>query len=500
MAAVVKIIFQDEVRPISLSTETPYECLLLEINRIYPGRFPRGVQVQYVDDEDDVVIATTNYELQDAIQMFDSTLKLHISPLSSDIEEIGFVKISKNGQRTATVSEQQSPLRKDSAEIVRESQPYELKQTKTKKDSNLVEEENFRIIFEADESKKVEDQKLTHISTTENVKEGESDHITRRDISKGVSDEEKYKELNGQEEKNEKQDAQIEPSQISHAENVAKKATGTVDQEYDETISKRIYREGLSSLFVKDINFKDGVEVEASSIVNKVWLIKNNGKSPWNSAIYLAMDINGHMKPVPKCDCKVPKLLPGESGEVSAQLSLPPKIGKYKTPFFFLCYDGEKFGHRLWATILIVKPRSIDASVNEIVSEADVKRSNENAPKVDVKHVNGLGSHFIRDINFPDNTRVDPGQTIKKSWSLKNNGSLSWPSGTKLVSVSGSTFGHNASTVLTSEVDVGVECNVSVDIIAPLEAGKHTARFQLVTPQGKKFGHKVWVIINVSKM
>lgn len=41
-----------------------------------------------------------------------------------------------------------------------------------------------------------------------------------------------------------------------------------------------------------------------------------------------------------------------------------------------------------------------------------------------------LSAEFVKDETIPDGTIVSPGQQLEKSWVMRNNGTMTWPSTT----------------------------------------------------------------------
>jgi len=261
--------------------------------------------------------------------------------------------------------------------------------------------------------------------------------------------------------------------------------------------SKEAYRLGLSSRFVKDVNLPDGCEVEVNSKLTKKWILKNNGKSPWNDQIYLVQNIKGILCRVSGQEAKVPHLQPGEEGEVAKEFVVPSKPGKYRSTNFSLCFDGKSFGAHFWAEIRAITLVSKRLEKSKV--ETKTCSQNETKSKEEKMAKGKLAAHFIKDISFPANSLVAPGQVIQKSWLTKNVGNTSWPVGTKLVALEGSTFALDATSVLVVEVKAGEEHTLTIDLVAPSTTGRHAARFQLLSPTGEKFGHVHWVKVQVSE-
>mmetsp|Transcript_2384 Transcript_2384/g.5443 ORF Transcript_2384/g.5443 Transcript_2384/m.5443 type:complete len:408 (+) Transcript_2384:1060-2283(+) len=207
------------------------------------------------------------------------------------------------------------------------------------------------------------------------------------------------------------------------------------------------------------------------------------------------------MKPV--SDRKIPSLKPGEEADISVDLIVPSKRGKFQTPNFRLSYQGYPFGDNFWAIIKAVPvkksearkgPKKVPAAQKEPKTAPIPVKQDAKKPKK-----NPLGAHFVKDLTFPDDVVVAPGQPIRKAWLIKNTGEVAWPVGTKLVSLEGSTFGQGAKTVIEVQVKKGEQFKLTVDLVAPVETGKFTSRFQLVSPEGERFGHKYWINVQVSK-
>eukprot|EP00471_Norrisiella_sphaerica_P003318 CAMPEP_0184477942 /NCGR_PEP_ID=MMETSP0113_2-20130426/76_1 /TAXON_ID=91329 /ORGANISM="Norrisiella sphaerica, Strain BC52" /LENGTH=739 /DNA_ID=CAMNT_0026855559 /DNA_START=64 /DNA_END=2283 /DNA_ORIENTATION=+ len=538
MTTIVKIVFDGDIRRLALPKESPFSRLLVEVNKIYPGRFPIGAQVRYVDDEDDCVTVTSNLELIEAIDMAEGTLKLFVTPKAAEEEEIEFVKVSKDGRTTALLSgspdEEDVFIEKVSEAVLEETkkQPAEAEGKKQAKEAKELEAKKKaeEKKAEAEAKKKAEEAEAKKkAEEAEAKKKAEAEAKKKAEAQKKAEEEKKAAKLKAvearmQAEKAKKQAAEAEKAARKAAETAAKKAKMAAKKaEMAAKKAKKVYRAGLSSAFVKDVNLVDGSEVDIKTKLTKKWILKNNGKSPWTDKVYLAKMTKGGLMKVE--NSKVPHLKPGEEGEVSVSFETPTKPGKHRSPNFFLCYDGKKFGDRFWTVVQAKSAAQQDRPAQEKPPKksyaqtarkaaedtkkgADTKQTEtitKEKKKPDLKIEEKkqqkcqLGAHFVKDVTFPDDVLVAPGQEMKKTWLIKNTGNVSWPLGTKLISLEGSTFAKSFTTVLADEVKAGEQCNLSVDLVAPLETGKHTARFQLIAPSGEKFGHKYWINVQVSK-
>ena len=111
-----------------------------------------------------------------------------------------------------------------------------------------------------------------------------------------------------------------------------------------------------------------------------------------------------------------------------------------------------------------------------------------------------LDARFVQDVTIFDGTEFAPGTEFTKIWRLRNSGSCAWPKATQLVHVGGDALGSvlGVDLVLPEEgLAPEGEAEVSVDLVAPEKPGRYVSHWRLVSPTGQKFGHRVWVLIQV---
>jgi next-to-BRCA1 protein 1 len=111
-----------------------------------------------------------------------------------------------------------------------------------------------------------------------------------------------------------------------------------------------------------------------------------------------------------------------------------------------------------------------------------------------------LDARFVQDVTIFDGTEFAPGTEFTKIWRLRNSGSCAWPKSTQLVHVGGDALGSVlAVDLVLPEEALGPdgEAEVSVDLVAPEKPGRYVSHWRLVSPTGQKFGHRVWVLIQV---
>jgi len=97
-------------------------------------------------------------------------------------------------------------------------------------------------------------------------------------------------------------------------------------------------------------------------------------------------------------------------------------------------------------------------------------------------------ARFERDVTYPDNSEVTPGQSFIKTWRLLNAGTCTWTSGYTLVFAGGDSMGAPASLPLPGNVAPGQTVDLSVTLTAPQQSGTYKGNFMLRSPANVVFG------------
>lgn len=112
---------------------------------------------------------------------------------------------------------------------------------------------------------------------------------------------------------------------------------------------------------------------------------------------------------------------------------------------------------------------------------------------------------FVTDVTVPDGTTFKPDQDFRKTWRLKNIGTCTWTKDYDLVFVSGNRMTGDKATPLTTSVKPGQTIDLSIELTAPIEIGKHTGYWALQNASGVVFGiggqakDPFWVMVQVEK-
>lgn len=99
------------------------------------------------------------------------------------------------------------------------------------------------------------------------------------------------------------------------------------------------------------------------------------------------------------------------------------------------------------------------------------------------------GARFAYDETYPDDTRVDPGQAIQKTWRLQNIGSCNWVGGEyEMIFVAGDRMGGQTPLTINITVLSGNYANFSINMKAPAEPGTYRGEWMFRTEGGDVFG------------
>lgn len=103
---------------------------------------------------------------------------------------------------------------------------------------------------------------------------------------------------------------------------------------------------------------------------------------------------------------------------------------------------------------------------------------------------------FLEDINFQDWSQVSPGQAINKYWLVENVGSCDWDENYRLKLISGDPLG-SPSELFLFPAEAGKQIKLSVQFIAPSQAGSYQGIWQAYDPSDQPFGDQISIVISV---
>jgi hypothetical protein len=104
---------------------------------------------------------------------------------------------------------------------------------------------------------------------------------------------------------------------------------------------------------------------------------------------------------------------------------------------------------------------------------------------------------FVEDITIIDGTDLAPGAAFTKTWRLKNAGATTWTTSYSLVFISGDQMGDITSAALPKNVLPNEMVDISVDLVAPTQAGTYTSYWKMLNAAGQFFNDPIYVQIDV---
>ncbi|KAM0520161.1 hypothetical protein ACHAPE_003441 [Trichoderma viride] len=233
-----------------------------------------------------------------------------------------------------------------------------------------------------------------------------------------------------------------------------------------------------------------------------------------------ASPANEHNKTHPLIKFKTPvrHVSVTTTGEHQDGKRMPPMGDRAKNASKPAETSGESNSINTVQTVVDVKPEAPK------VEEAKMKEESESEPEVkeEVKEekvaevaasVNeqDLRAVFLRD-SVSDGTIMPPNHVFEQTWVLRNEGTTTWPAGCSVKFVGGDYMGHvdsahpagiselvsaSESTVCYAPLAPGNEFSFTVLLRTPARAGQIISYWRLTTPEGFKFGHRLWCDVSV---
>lgn len=104
--------------------------------------------------------------------------------------------------------------------------------------------------------------------------------------------------------------------------------------------------------FVKDITYPNDTVVQPGAHFVKVWRVRNDGAHAWPEGVRL-IAAGGDEMSSPDVQVSLPTLHPNQESDVAVELVAPDLLGRYTAYFRAQTKEEQKFGHRLWATVVV---------------------------------------------------------------------------------------------------------------------------------------------------
>ena len=105
-----------------------------------------------------------------------------------------------------------------------------------------------------------------------------------------------------------------------------------------------------------------------------------------------------------------------------------------------------------------------------------------------------LGAAFVRDVTIPDGTELAAGEQFAKTWEIRNTGTCPWGAGYRVLPV-GDTLLEGDDYADLPIAAPGEQVAVTVDLVAPNEAGRYRSEWQVCVNDDQCFGTRFYVEI-----
>ena len=109
-----------------------------------------------------------------------------------------------------------------------------------------------------------------------------------------------------------------------------------------------------------------------------------------------------------------------------------------------------------------------------------------------------LVARFVCHVAPERNVSLAPDTRFTKTWRLRNEGTAAWPEGCRLVHVGAYSLDAPVDGVAVPAAAVGETVDIAVGMVAPTAPGRYVSYWRLITPDGVRFGHRVWADLAVA--
>lgn len=215
--------------------------------------------------------------------------------------------------------------------------------------------------------------------------------------------------------------------------------------------------------YLADVTVPDGSPIEAGKGFTKTWRVQNSGTSTWTN---FTLEHSGGNRMAGPDDLRLPALKPGESGEVSLDLTAPMTPGRHRSAWKARNARGRLFAFELYAELVVTPVARRDDAV------------------------------FVADVTLPDGDKVESGRTVLKTWRVRNTGDTNWDNGHSLALDGDNPF-NSPSQVALPTVKPGATADLSISLTMPAKPGLYRSNWRLRSPDGTPFGSPLFAELRV---
>ncbi len=220
--------------------------------------------------------------------------------------------------------------------------------------------------------------------------------------------------------------------------------------------------------YVADVTIPDGTTMQAGATFMKTWRIRNDGTSTWGPGYEF-----GFYKDQPMSEVRVvplPAAKPGDTVDVSVELTAPDTPGEYRSTWKPRNAEGEFFDFGMFAEIEVASPITEEGGPDKL--------------------------QFVSDVTAADGDAIPPGYPFNKVWRVRNSGANTWGPGYVLKFLEGDRLGGPESVNLP-QIAPGREADLKVVLQAPTKPGNYNSVWMAQNPEGKSFGSAIHADIQI---
>ena len=154
---------------------------------------------------------------------------------------------------------------------------------------------------------------------------------------------------------------------------------------------------------------------------------------------------------------------------------------------------GFSTGIHLHLTLQHIAHGLSNYTVDDVIDPAPLFRLDEVPPFDEAM--------FLADVTVADGMEMQPGQSFRKTWRVRNTGTTAWTDEYRLAFAGGEKMGGPDDVTLPrADIRPGEAINVTVKLFAPAEAGRQRSQWMFRHPDGSLFGEDLFTEIVVKEV
>lgn len=240
-----------------------------------------------------------------------------------------------------------------------------------------------------------------------------------------------------------------------------------------------------NAIFVDDVTYRDGAVVAPGQAFTKTWRLQNNGTCAWNTNYKLAF-VNGEAMSG-AATALTQTVNAGSTVDISVSMVAPSTPKSYTGYWRMVNDSGQAFGMSIYVQV-VVSGASVTPGTGTVTGTV--------LPSITPTFgAVGCYNSVVITETIPDGTKINPGQSFTKTWTVKNTGTCEWTADFKLVSLTDA-MGSDTFKI-RRKVAPNETTDFSVNMVASNYPGTYTGIWRLCTDDGTLFGSSLSVRIVV---